>query len=414
MTQSDTPAWQGPLLDLAWVLARRRLLIVMAVGLGLCLGVLKYLVTPDSFRATANAILLPRDKPTVDLVVTASSMETSDDSARRSDSGSLMLPAEPELYIALMTSRGVLEGVAQQLAERLVDSGPVKEGDRSDEIVDRLRSMIRIEGTNEGMLSVTATAEDPVLAADIANLLVDAASSASKEIERQLLLQQAAYLAETVSSTRSRLLDTEAQLEAFHSLNDMVDPQLQASDQLRQLRELSAVQDRALRDLAARRVSYTDEDPAVRALLAELDQTSLRMGELKGQSGQMIGEGDYGRLAIQYRGLVEELRFRRDLLTTLSTQADVFRIRAEQPAGNIAVVRPAVPPSKRAGPSKKKTLGAAIAAALVLGLALSLVLEQITALRSHDTLADRFDEVLGELLRPPALPFTRRARARQP
>jgi len=401
---TEPAAWQAPLVALMLALARRRNLIVGFMVVGLLVGAVQYVRTPPYYRSSADIVLLPREKPAVDFSVQSSSMETTEDGAKRADSGSLMLPAQTDLYMSLMTSRAVLERIGDSLAERLTEKSSVKSDDRSDEVVQRLHSMIKLKGSEEGMLTVTVTAGDPQLAADIANLLIAEAKEASKSIERQLLMQQAGYLGEAVKTAQTNLERVEQELKAFCARNALLNPDLQANDRVRQIRELTGKRDTSRVELTRRSMHYTDADPGVQQLMAEIEVTDLRIQELRGQITGDIGEREFGGLYVEYLGMVQEVRFRRDLLATLSTQSDVFRIRAELPAGNIAIVRPASAERKPAGPSKKAVFGVALGAALTLGFALALLLEQLSVVRGHPVLLRQWMELRTALLRPVGLP----------
>jgi hypothetical protein len=293
-------AWQAPLLDVLAVLARRRLLIIAIVTAGAVAGTLQYLRTPSFYRASAVAVLLPREKPAVDMAVSSATVETTEDGAKRANSGSLMLPPQTDLYVALLGSRSVLESLAGQFGDRLARLRELKANDRSDEIVMRLKDMVSVAGTDEGLLTFTVTADDPVLASDLANAMVQEGQRASKAIERQLLVQQAGYLEYAVRASAERLTDAESRLKSFCERHRLIDPNLQATDSLRQIRELDAVRERRAIELARRRLSHTDADPGVRALQHEIELTDQRLVALHAEITSGIGDEEYGRLLVEF------------------------------------------------------------------------------------------------------------------
>jgi capsule polysaccharide export protein KpsE/RkpR len=398
---SAAASWQAPLLDLLCVLARYRLLLVILPVMGLSVGLLQYLRSVPFFRASAVAVLLPREQPTVDVSVLSGSVETTDDRAQRADSGLLMLPPQTDLYIALVSSRSVLEQLGARFGDRLADNHPKIARDRSDEIVKSLRDMIKVNGTEEGLLTITATAPEPELAADLANTIVEEMRSASRSIERQLLVQQAGYLEDAVLSTAAKLERAENALKTFCRENKFIDPGLQSADRLRQIRELAASRDAASSRLMQRRIEYTDADPGIRRLEVEIETKNLQIADLRSQFAGGIDETEYGRLLIEFEGLRQRVRYRRDLLSTLSTQAEVFRIRADQPSGHLAIVRPATAVARPAGPSKKKIFGLSIGAAFVAAIALALLLDQTRIVRREPSLNARVEELLATALAPP-------------
>ncbi|MFZ4534482.1 MAG: hypothetical protein ACOYOJ_22075, partial [Alsobacter sp.] len=82
----------------------------------------------------------------------------------------------------------------------------------------------------------------------------------------------------------------------------------------------------------------------------------------------------------------------------LETQAGIFRLRAEQPAGSLAVVRVATPPDAPAGPSKRQVLGVPLFAGVSLGVLIALLHAQWTSLRRNADLARSSDRLVIELV----------------
>ena len=400
MRERELAAWQEPFLDLFLALARRRVVVVLALLLGVGGALFQLLTTPKFYRSSAVMVLLPREKPTLDVSVLAGSMETAEEGASRADAAPLMLPPQTDLYLSLLSSRAVLETLYERFGARLDEVGDFPLGERSDEQIRALQSMIEIEGTEEGMMTVTATSYSPELAADLCNALVEQSEHASKAIERQLLLQQAGYLRDTREKAARALADEEAVLERFLEEHRVIEPSLHANDRTRQIRELTAKVDADRAALAQRRLSFTDRDPGVKSLKAAIAANERRVEDLRGRIAGDVGEAEFGALSIRYQALMQQVRFRRDLLSTLTTQVDIFEIRAEQPSGNMAVVRPAVPQPIPAGPAKKRLLGLWLGGALALGCAAILLLEQLHALRADRALSDKWADVRRTALRP--------------
>jgi len=279
--------------------------------------------------------------------------------------------------------------VAEEHLRRLTEAGDVLERDRSDEVVSRMRSMVQLQGTEEGILTITVTGRDPELSAEVANALIQECQRASKAIEAQLLVNQAGHLEQAAETARIQLEHSEEALKEFSEVHGLIDPGLQATDRLRQIRDLVSVRDARQADLVQRELAFTDADPGVAALKVEIDLMDRRVGELRETIAGDSDEREYGRMFIEYQGLQQELRFRRDLLVTLSTQSDIFRIRAQQPSGNIAVVRPAFPIRKPAGPSKKKIFGVGLGGSILLAVGLALLTDQLSAVRGDAAMMGR-------------------------
>jgi uncharacterized protein involved in exopolysaccharide biosynthesis len=405
----ELPPWQAPVIRVLTDVARYKVLILLCAVLGLLAGVVVLLKTPAFYRATAVAVLLPRERPVADATVSTSSLKTAGDSAVRADSGALMLPPNPELYTELIYSRAVLEGLVQRFSHSLAELSP---NDRSDEAIARLGQMITVKSTEQGIINITVTAEDRHIAAELANALLSECERASKSVERQLILQQAGYLESAVKAARLQSDAAQRELETFSTTHKTLDPVAEGMEMLRLYRESMTARETIRARLAGLAVSRTSRDPEVRRLTAELDTIDLRIAEARESLGVQDDGANLSLLAVEFEQLKQQLRFKRDLLATLEAQADIFQIRAEQPAGSIAVIRIASPAAAPAGPSKRQLLGLPTFGGAAVGVLLALVLSQLAHLRQDSRLDGLLRQLTAELDVSTMRAFLRRQRRR--
>lgn len=379
--------WQEPLFDLLETFLLHKKKIILIVLLGTSLGVLRFTMMDKEYKSSAVAVLLSRDKPIVDAVVDSASVETSDNSAARSPAGVLMLPPNPVLYATLIQSRSVINAIAEKFSDEL--GSHLSENDRSEEIYRTLQSMISVSTTDEGLITVSVTTDTPQLSADIANALFDECQRASKDIERQLLLQQAGHLANALTKASERLLKTEQDLQEFSANNQVIDAPLQANNRLRNNREMESRKEILQEELSALLLSYTEKSSEVQSVRAKLQAIDEQLASSKQNIIQTTENQSFAEIKIRLEGLQQKVQFDRDLLLTLSTKADIYRIRAEQPIGDIAIIRSAYPSSRPAGPSKKKEIGLAIGLSMVFALGLAIMIEQWKSFMQHPDFAAR-------------------------
>ena len=111
---------------------------------------------------------------------------------------------------------------------------------------------------NAAILSVSYQSSDPVLAADVVNAVTEAYIARRNESQKQQARAAVDFLQQQVQAIGTELQSAEAALEAFRRANFVIDPQAQASEQVRRLAELRARQQELngqrsqLRDLLAR------------------------------------------------------------------------------------------------------------------------------------------------------------------
>ena len=394
--EEKTPiAWQEPLLDVIDAILAQKWMVLAIALMGAGLGVFRLSKMPSVYSASAVGILLPREKAILDATIDTSSMETSDDRAGKSGAGSLMLPPNPTLYITMIYSPAVLTEIATKYNHRF--DGEISSRDRSVEVLQRLRGMIKTTSTEDGMITITVSSETPKLSTDIANELFAQCEKASKAIERQLLIRQAGHLDKALKISTDRLRKTEQILGQFTSKVGLVNAELQASNRLRSIRDLGMQKDKIEGELEALRLSYTDITPEVQDLVKRIAIIESQKHSLQNNIIGDVSTKEFGTLSVAYKSLQQKIRFERDMVATLSTKSDIYRLRAEQPIGNIAIIRSANIPTRPSGPSTKLELGMSLGISLALAVGYALAVQQLTHLNKDPKLRARSESILKQI-----------------
>ena len=396
----NTIGWPAPLLDTACAIASQKWIALAIMLLGIALGGFRMLSLEKVYKASSVAVLMPREKPNLDAAIDTNSIETSDDRASRSASGNLMLPPNPSLYTTLINSRAVISQLSEKFGDRLTKH--LSPGDRSEEVYIQLKSMISVTSTEEGLITVTVSSSEAQLSADIANEIFEECQRASKSIEKQLILQQAGHLEEAHRNALKRLNATETLLKQFTAQHGLIDLQMQASNQLRSIRELEVKKDEFKSDLQEMRLSYAENSPEVARLEARIATLEKQKAHASANIVGTVGSKDYGSLIVEHESIKQRIQFERDLVATLATKADIYRIRAEQPTGNLAVIRPASPPSRHAGPSKKREIGIALGISTILAISWTLAIDQWRRARRNRYIDKRLSELRELVLATPS------------
>lgn len=359
--------WPEPVVDLLEVLAASWRLVTGILILGALTTGLWIWLAPPFYVSSAVAMLMPREKPTLDISVNTPLLRTSEDAARRATAAPLMLPPQPGLYMELLRSDRVIAGIAADVRD-VIDAS----GDSSpEELAVEIRDMVKVVGSEEGLLTISVTSGDRALAAVLANAFVDAGEVASRAIERNLVFEQLKHLSSAIAGARAELATDEAELLTFYATHGLLDPQQESTENLRQIRETSMLRDRLQRQLGERRLQFVDGEVGVQQLQRQIEIADTRLGQLQKRSANASSGEKYGVLLVAHDRLQERIRGRRDLLQTLDAQQMVFRVRADQPAGSLVTIKRAVASLSPAGPRKKRIVlvGGALSTALALLLA---------------------------------------------
>lgn len=412
MPERPPIGWQAPLLDLTSAVLRRWQLFLIVMSIGIAVGSGSYLVTRPFYQSICVAVLLPREKPPLDVEITNGTIEATRDIANRGDTGAGLLPSRVDLYTSIMRSDSVLTEIGIRFGTRL----RLPENLSPSELVLRMRGLVKISGTDEGMFHVQVTAHDPSLAADVANALVDEVADASKLIEGNLLAQQLRTLKASLTAARESLTANERSLADYVSGHGIVDIEKQTGDALSMIREAETSRRELVRQRIERLTSFTESDHVARNLAEQIKALDKTIEELqrRAHGGIAVGGTNIQEIKLRMKALQSQVDRSRDLVGALESQCSIWEVRAGQPSGAVAVIKPAIPLRERAGPSKRDTIGAALLVAFVLGLVVVMIREQWEKVAHEPYLRRRAEEIRmhAQLLVPPLR--TRRARETSP
>lgn len=345
----STSRWRSDVLEAVHCVARRKFAVCATLAVALAAGVATHQASEPFYRASSTFVLLPREKPILDLTVQSTSVETAEDGAKRSASATLTLPPNPDLYTTLIRSGEVASGVAETL-------GAEGHGGRIRLTAGDIRAGLEVASTEEGVIKVAMIHEDPAVAARVVNEVVQACMSASKSIERQLIIQQAGFLGSAIEQAERRLDGSRARLDEFTMSFGVAEPSQTASRSAALISSLNDAEARLEQDHTRLLVHRTPQDPQSQAIAAELAQIRSQRDAVRASYCGRLSEAEFARIESEWLSLKQDVTLRQDLLMSMRARHDLFKIRADQPAGNLAVIRQATPPATPAGPSIRKAI----------------------------------------------------------
>jgi hypothetical protein len=377
--------WPEPVVDLleAIVSSWQTVVLVLLMG-ALTTGVWIWLA-PPFYVSSAVAILMPREKPNLDIAINTSLLSTSQSVARRATAGPLMLPPQPGLYMELLRSDPVTVGIAERVQAALDPEGKHS----ITELAVIIRGMVKVIGSEEGLLTVEVSAGDRDLAAELANAFVDAGELASQLIERKLIVEQLNYLESAMSGARLDLAVTESALREFYAMHGILDAQQESTENLRQIRETSMLRDKFMRQLGERELQFAEEEVGVQQLRRQMEIADERLAQLQKRTANTVSGENYGALLMEHNSLQERIRVKRDMLQTLGAQHMVFSVRVDQPGGSLVTIRRAAASITPTGPRKKRIILVGAAASISLALILSILLSQWSKAQASSRFRDR-------------------------
>ena len=396
---------------------------IFVVMVGLAFGVIKFL--PKSYEAT------------VSLIVNA---DNSDPLAGRNQSQGLaytFFPTQVELINNSIVLRPVVDRLNLEADQQFTGGGIGDPKTLKDAVLSNLRASLKVQqGTNSQLLYITATARDPVQAANIANAVAEEYLLQIRQRTNAPAIERAKRYADQLAELKSKVDVTQAKVDEFRQLHGMADLKeghntdsegaalsdleaklLQARNERRQLEgQQNTTEAIALRtkldqlegDMGEARATLGPQHPRILQLQSEIDATrkalsgssTMRLNsaiELERKYQQAVTE-ERSRLLVR-RGvedegakLLLEQQTAKDNYAQALRGQDQVKFASVGDYQDVALVSQAEPPVKATKPNKPKLFIAALAASFAFSMCFPFAYELLLnrRIRCRDDLERHF------------------------
>lgn len=264
-----------------------------------------------------------------------------------------------------------------------------------------LQARTAVSVSKEGVITVTVEDTNAIVAADIANFLVEEMDRLMAKFGLVEAGRQRRFVAEQLNLAKDNLVKTEEALRAFQERNRAIVLQDQTRGVIDAVGRLkgeilaSEVRLQVMRDFA------TERDPDIVMQRRRLEELKRQLGQM--HSGVAVAPGERGngvdvsdvalplarvpRLGIELATLTRNFRIQETLVTLLIQQLEQAKISEAKDGPLVRVLDPAVTPLRHIRPQLRLALAVAGGAALVVGIVLAGVLEYVWASRRARALA---------------------------
>ncbi|MBI5855056.1 MAG: hypothetical protein HZB35_07485 [Nitrospirae bacterium] len=365
------------LLDYWRVVWKRRWLIGgLFVGLVLLVMVMS-LLAPKIYEASTS-ILPPVAEPSGGGMGAAAAL-------LGSQGMSISLPGMPatpvDLFVAMLKSKTLAEELVQRFNLMQVYKSKAEE-----DAVRTLESSTRITTSKEKVIRVTVEAQDPQLAADLANGYAEGLDKLNRTLAVTKAGQNRLFVGKRLAETKIDLAAAEDALAAFQSKNKTVALDQQAAAALRAAAE---IQGRIAADEVRLQVMQnflTPENPDVIKLTLEIQQLKQQLRMLEsGNGGKGMAPGDrlhpafssVPTLGIEFARLTRDLKVQETLYAMLASQYEQAQLAEARDTPTVQVLDRAKPPLRKIRPSVRLNMMVAGATALFIGILVAFFLEYL-------------------------------------
>lgn len=380
------------LLDLLIVPLKRKKTILIITLATVAITAVISLIMPEIYMAKTR-ILRPQQQSSA----VVSRLLSQFGSAAGTAAGLFGLNSPNALYIALLTSRPVMEAVVERFdlvklygAETVVDASA------------QLSSNVKVRSSSwSGIISISVYDREPQLAADIANALVKELKNMTKRLAITEAAQRRVFFGERLKETRGKLIKAEKDMADFKAKAGVLALDAQAKAVISAISGMRAkiaekeVQLKVMRTYSAPNNPELQKlETRLRGLKAELKK--LEPGEGKGYD-YLMSTGGMPEVSIEYIRKLRELNFTEELYNLFLKQYEAARLDEGRDAVMIQVLEKAIPPEKRIKPKRRRMVMIAALAGFLFSVLLCFLLEHIERVSGYPAYRVRVERLKKSL-----------------
>jgi len=364
------------LVDLTIVLAERNRIILQVAAVFAVLAIIVSLLLPQ--RYTAVVVLLPPQQNS-SLSAALTSQLGSMGGIGTLAGGSLGLKNSNEMYVGMLKSRTVEDGMVQRFG--LMQEYHSKYPSDARRTFEKY---VTIDGSGkDGLIHISIDDRDPNRAAELANGYVDQFRKLSEHIAITEASQRRLFFEQQLAQAKDNLAEAEEALKQTEQTTGL----FQLDSQARALIESAA----AIRaQIAAKEVEIESLRTYATAENSELVQAQQELGGLRTQlaklggsanldAGLMVPKGQVPAAALEYVRKLRDVKYNETIFDILARQFAIAKLDEAKQGAVVQVVDAAVPPDRRSFP--KRTL--IVIGATVVGFFLGVFVAFIQAAFEH-------------------------------
>jgi uncharacterized protein involved in exopolysaccharide biosynthesis len=379
-TATDPQTSDIDLLTLIALLVRKRRLLLVWALVSAFVGLLVALLWKPYYTSTA-VIMPPQQQQSIASIMSSQIPQI----AGAGNLASLGLKNPGDIYVGIMQGRSVTDAVIDKLHLDTVFRKKLRSETRS-----ALQRAVSFESARDGLIRITAEANTPALASDIANAYVEALYNMNARLAITEAAQRRLFYQQQVDEEKQQLTAAEDSLKAIQQQTGMIQPSGQTELLLQEIASIRGeitnkeVQLRSLGTFA------TVENPEVQQAQQELNALRDQLAKLENRQlaasldklSNVSSASEVPAAGLTYLRKLRDVQYHETLFALLSKQLEAARLDEAKSADVLQVVDRAEPADRKTGPSRILiVLMSAIAGAFFTGLVL-LFMEVVPVLRS--------------------------------
>ena len=341
------------LLDLALVLAARKWFILSFSFAIAVLTAIVVLIMPVTFTATTT--MLPPQQQESSAMAMLGQLGGLASLAGGGAAGALGLKNPDDLYIGLLQSEHVMDGIIQHF-----DLLKVYKAKRLSDARKTLKSNTKILSEKSSLISVSVEDHDAKRAAAMANAYVDGLHDLMSHLAVTSAAQRRVFFGQQVMQEKEKLADAEVAMEGTERRTGIIQPQGQAQAVIATIMQLQAQISASEVELGSLRTSATDQNPevitlqsqiaALRAQLADFEKGHRESASIQGNI--LTPTSQVPAASLEYLRRMRDVRYQETLFEFMTRQYEMAKVDEAKQAQMIQVIDPALVPERRSWPPR--------------------------------------------------------------
>ncbi len=347
--QRPVPAWSffGALTHLA----RGKRLVLLVTGIAFLIGIVVSLLLPVSYTATTKIMTPQQTQPSAAMLMSQLAINPAATNPLSVATGGLSLRNPNELYLGLLASRPVADGIIAEFGLSGVYHAKDMTAARK-----ALADRTIVTSEKSTLISISVTDTDKKRAAAIANAYPEQLRNLTKNLAVTEASQRRLFYEQRLKDAKTDLVNAELAFQQIQKQKGLIQLDAQTKALITSLADLHAeVADKEVQ-LQALRSYSTEQNPEVQLLESQLSSLQDQTAKLEERSGSPESGGldlaDVAGAGADYLRAEHELQYRQALFDLLLKQYDAARWDESRNAAVIQVVEDAIPPDAKSAPRR--------------------------------------------------------------
>lgn len=331
----------SPMDYLILLLKEKKLILIITFAFAVITAAIS-LSMPEIYRAETK-LLRPQNK---------SPSMTSIFMSQFSNDG--MVNSPNALYVSLLYSRSVLEGVVEQFnLIEIYGAGTVEDAR------NRLKTNIYAKyNRNSGIITLAVEDRDPQMAADLANAFVGELKKLTKRLATTEAAQRRVFFGEQLEDAKESLINAEEDMASFQARTGILKMDEQAKAVIEAISRIKAkVSEKEVR-LKVMRTYSTPNNPDLQKVEEALKGLKVELRKLsKGQGKnyyQPMSTEKMPKLGTEYIRKLREFKYSESLYNIFLKQYEAAKLDEAREVLLVQALDEAVPPEKRVSPKRTR------------------------------------------------------------